>query len=119
MKVIRSLENIEILAKVATEKIVSQEGGSLSSFFGLLLKVGLSSTKNVTTQLAKSVLITLGLTTEASATYAATQKKIYGSGMNALMFYLFLFINLFNIDNLQILRYCKKLKNTIAYHISK
>ena len=104
MKVIRSLENIEILAKVATEKIVSQEGGSFSSFFGLLMKVGLSSTKNVTTQLAKSVLIALALTTEASTT---------------LIFYLFLFTNLFNIDNLQILRYCKKLKNTIAYHISK
>ena len=29
---------------------------------------------------------------------------------------IFLFTNLFNIDNLQILRYCKKLKSTIAYH---
>ena len=39
MKVIRYLENIEILAKVATEKIVSQEGGTFSSFFGLLRKL--------------------------------------------------------------------------------
>ena len=30
----------------------------------------------------------------------------------------FLFTNLFNVDNLQILRYCKKIKNTIAYHIA-
>ena len=31
-------------------------------------------------------------------------------------YFIHLFTNLFNVDNLQILRYCKKLKNTIAYH---
>ena len=36
----------------------------------------------------------------------------------AIFFYFILFTNLFNVDNLQILRYCKKLKNTIAYHIA-
>ena len=34
-------------------------------------------------------------------------------------FLFYLFNNLFNVDNLQILRYCKKLKNIIAYHIAK
>ena len=41
--------------------------------------------KNVLTPLAKSVLIPLGLTTAASATQAAIQKKIYGSGMTILI----------------------------------
>ena len=36
------------------------------------------------------------------------------SGSTVLFIYLFFF----NVDNLQILRYCKKLKNTIAYHIA-
>ena len=33
-------------------------------------------------------------------------------------YFIHLFTNLFNADNLQILRYCKKLENTIAYHIA-
>ena len=32
-------------------------------------------------------------------------------------FYFYLFTNLFNVDNLQILRYYTKLENIIAYHI--
>ena len=36
--------------------------------------------KNVLTPLVKSVLITLGLTTTASATDAAIHKKMFGSG---------------------------------------
>ena len=36
--------------------------------------------KNVLNSLAKSVLIPLGLTTAASATDAAIQKKMFGSG---------------------------------------
>ena len=40
--------------------------------------------------------------------------------MSSWVFYLFLFLfsDLFNIDSLQILRYYKKLENTIAYHIA-
>ena len=41
--------------------------------------------KNVLTPLAKSALIPLGLTAAASATHAAIQKKIYGSGTTALV----------------------------------
>ena len=41
--------------------------------------------KNVLTPLAKSVLIPLGLTAAASATDAAIQKKIYGSGATELI----------------------------------
>ena len=37
--------------------------------------------KNVLKTLAKSVLIPLGLTAAASATDAAIQKKVFGSGM--------------------------------------
>ena len=37
--------------------------------------------KNVLKTLAKSVLIPLGLTAAASATDAANQKKLFGSGM--------------------------------------
>ena len=33
-------------------------------------------------------------------------------------YFIHLFTNLFNVDNLQILRYLKKLENSIAYHIA-
>ena len=33
-------------------------------------------------------------------------------------YFIHLFTNLFNVDNLQILRYLKKLENTIGYHIA-
>ena len=46
---------------------------------GPLLKTGLPLIKNVTKPLAKSVLIPLGLTAEASAEDAGTHKKILGS----------------------------------------
>ena len=41
--------------------------------------------KSVLTPFAKSVLIPLALTVAASATDAAIQKKIYGSGTTALI----------------------------------
>ena len=44
------------------------------------MRVGLPLMRNVLTQLAKSVLMQLGLTAAVSATYAANQKTIYGSG---------------------------------------
>ena len=43
--------------------------------------------QHVLKPLAKSVLIPLGLTTAASATDPAIQKKIYGSGTAALIIY--------------------------------
>ena len=41
--------------------------------------------KNVTLQLAKSVLLKLGLSAGMSAADAATRKNIYGSGSTALI----------------------------------
>ena len=41
--------------------------------------------KNVLTPLANNILIPLGLTAVESATDAAVQKKIYGSGATALI----------------------------------
>ena len=46
-----------------------------------LLKTALPLSGNVLKPLAKSVLISLGLTTAASATDAAIHKKIFGLGM--------------------------------------
>ena len=52
-----------------------QSGGFLGRLFGSLLKTGLPLIKNATKQLAKSVLIPLGVTAAASAADAGTQKK--------------------------------------------
>ena len=84
IKVMRSLENRKILLKWTTEKLISQKGGLLNNYLRPLMKVGLKLKKNVLTPVAKSVLIPLGLTT-ASATDAASQKKICGSGMTTLI----------------------------------
>ena len=49
------------------------------------MTAGLLLMKSVMTPLGKSVLIPLGLIAAASATDAAIQKKIYGSGTTALI----------------------------------
>ena len=50
------------------------------------MTAGLPVMKSVLTPLGKSVLVPLGLTTAASATDAAVQKKVYGSGTTVLIF---------------------------------
>ena len=50
-----------------------------------LTRVALPLMKNVFTLLAKSVLILLELAVEALTTDRTIQKKIYGSGMTALI----------------------------------
>ena len=50
-------------------------GGFLGKLLGPLLKTGLPVIKNVIKPLAKSILITLGLTTAASAADAGKHKK--------------------------------------------
>ena len=55
--------------------------GFLGRFQRPLLKTDFPLMKNVLKTLAKSVLIPLGLTATASATDAAIQKKLFGSGM--------------------------------------
>ena len=65
--------NIE-LSKTQFHK-TEQSGRVLGRLLGPLLKPGLLLMKNVRKPLAKSILIPLELTAEASATDAANQKK--------------------------------------------
>ena len=59
---------------------IRQSEGFLGRLLGPLLKTGLPLIKSVLKPLAKSVLITLGLTAvAASATNPAIQKKVFGS----------------------------------------
>ena len=58
-------------SKTQLSKII-QSVGFLGKLFGPLLKTGLPLIKNVITLLAKSVLIPLGLTAAASATYSSS-----------------------------------------------
>ena len=69
--------------KETTGKVISLKGGLLD-FLAPLMKVCLPLMKNMFIPLAKSVLVLLGLTAEASATDVAIQKNIYGSGMTTL-----------------------------------
>ena len=57
-----------------------QLGGFLGRLLERFLKTGLPLIEKVLKPLAKSVLIPVGLTTPASATDAANQKKSFGSG---------------------------------------
>ena len=69
------------LSKSQLSKMI-QLGGPLGRLLGLLLKTRLPLIKNVIKPLAKSVLIPLGLTAEASAADEGVHKKILGSGHN-------------------------------------
>ena len=71
------------LSKAQISKII-QSGGFLGKTLGLLLKTGLPEIKNVIKPLAKSVLITLGLTAAVSAADAGIQ-KILGSVTTTLI----------------------------------
>ena len=66
------------LSKTQLHKI-EQSGEFLRKLLGLLPKTGLLLIENVLKQLAKSVLISLGITAAASATHAATHKKMFRS----------------------------------------
>ena len=83
MKIVKFLGNRGILLKGTTRKITTQKGGL--NFVMPLMTAGLPLMKSVLTPFAKSVLIPLALTVAASATDAAIQKKIYGSGTTALI----------------------------------
>ena len=60
--------------------------------------------KNILTPLAKSILIPIGLVAAATATDASFQKKIYGSGMTALII-----LNKEMDDILKLVQYPKEL----------
>ena len=65
------------LSEIHLSRIV-QSGRVLSRLFGVLLKTGLSLMTNVPKPLAKSLLITLGLTPVASAANAGIHKISLG-----------------------------------------
>ena len=67
------------LSKTQISKM-TQSGGCLGRILGTLVKTGQPLMKNVIKALAKSVLISLGLTAAASAADAGIHKKILGSG---------------------------------------
>ena len=69
------------LSKTQLSKMI-QSGGFLGRLLGPLLKTGLPLMKSVIKPLAKSVLLTLGLTAAASAADAGIHKKILGFGHN-------------------------------------
>ena len=62
-----------------------QSGGFLGKLLRPLLKTGSPLIENVITPLAKSVLIPLALTVEASAGDAGIHQKILGSGNTTLV----------------------------------
>ena len=76
-------DNIK-LSKIQLQKI-GQLGGFLGRLLKPLVKTGLPLRENVRKPLAKSFLISLVLTTAASATYVAIHKKMFGSGMTTLI----------------------------------
>ena len=62
-----------------------QLGGFLGRLLGPLLRTGLPLVKSVIQSLAKSVLISLGLTAAASAADVVIHQKILGSGLNTTL----------------------------------
>ena len=77
-----SANNLSANMKLSKTKLskIKQTLRFLVRLLGSFLKAGLPLMKNVPKLLAISVLIALGLIEVASATYAASQKKIFGSG---------------------------------------
>ena len=76
-----SLSNIN-LTKTLLHKI-GESGGFLGRILGALSKTGLSLMKSEFKPLAESILITLGLTKEASVTDAALHKKMFQAGYSS------------------------------------
>ena len=72
------------LSKTQISKMI-QSGGFFGRLLGPLLKTGIPLMKNGIKPLAKSVLISLGLTAAASASDPGIYKKILGSGTTTLL----------------------------------
>ena len=64
---------------------IGQSGGFFGRILGPLLKTGLPLIGNVLKPLAKSILMSLGLTGAASATDEVIHKKMFGSGVTTLI----------------------------------
>ena len=85
---------------------IGQSGRFLGRLLGPLLKTGLSLIRNLLKTVAKSVLIPLGLTAAAAAaTDAAIHKKMFGSGITALIISNEQMNDIMEIDHLKILVY--------------
>ena len=86
MKVIKSLGNRGILLKGTTTKITNKEGWFLNFLSSLMAaRLPLMKSESVLTSLAKSIMLEFGLSAATSATDAAIQENIYGSGITALI----------------------------------
>ena len=72
------------LSKIQLHKI-GQSEGFLGRLLGPLIKIGLPLIRNILKLLAKNVLIPLQLIAAASAADATIQKKMFGSGVTALI----------------------------------
>ena len=72
------------LSKTQLHKI-GQSEGFLDRLLGPLIKTGLPLIRNILKLLAKNVLIPLQLIAAASAADATIQKKMFGSGVTALI----------------------------------
>ena len=72
------------LSKIQLHKI-GQSEGFLGRLLGPLIKNGLPLIRNILKLLAKNVLIPLQLIAAASAADATIQKKMFGSGVTALI----------------------------------
>ena len=72
------------LSKTQLSKMI-QLGGFLGRPLGPLLKTGLPLMKSKIQQLAKSVIIPLGITTTESTADAGIHKKILGPGHNTTL----------------------------------
>ena len=75
IKVIKSLEDREILLKGTTTKTTSQEGGFLS-FLKPLMTAGLPLMQSVLTPLANIALISLGLSAGVSSRCSYLKEKL-------------------------------------------
>ena len=64
---------------------IGQSGVFSVRVLGPLLKTGLPLIGNLLKPLGKSVLIPLGLTAAASATYTAIHEKMFGSGTTTFL----------------------------------
>ena len=72
------------LSKIQLHKI-GQSEGFLGRLLGPLIKIGLPLIRNILKLLAKNVLIPLQLIAAASAADATIHKKMFGSGVTALI----------------------------------
>ena len=103
MKVIKSLENREIVLKGTTRKKIDQDERFLNSL-GPLMRTGLSLIKNILTPWANCVLVLLGSTAATSAVDPAIKNTFFWFGMATLI--------ILNIDTDDVMKIVISLKES-------